>query len=72
VHKDRCLLPIFIILNLFFGWIFLKPLPWLLAEAILIIVFMLNSFMISSKFSSHYSRQDNIIDVEGRALEENE
>jgi hypothetical protein len=65
-----CLLPLLIILNLFFGWIFLKPRYWLLLEAILLLLFIANSYIFSRKIFSASSRRNNVIDVEGKVVED--
>ena len=65
-----CLLPSLIIFNLLFGWIFLKPKPWLLTEAILILFFIINSFIITRKIISISSKRDDVIDVKGEVVED--
>lgn len=67
-----CLLPALIIFNLSLGWIFLKPKLWLISEAILILLFIINSFIIMRKIISSSSKRDNVIDVEGRIIEDRE
>lgn len=82
MHKDKsiksfvffsqtgCLLPLLIILNLFFGWMFLKPIVWLLTEAILILLFMINSYILTRRISSFSTKRDNVVDVEGGVVED--
>lgn len=82
MHKDKsiksfvffsqagCLLPLLIILNLFFGWMFLKPIVWLLTEAILILLFMINSYILTRRISSFSTKRDNVVDVEGEVVED--
>jgi len=66
-----CLLPALIIFNLSLGWIFLKPKLWLITEAILILLFIINSFIITRKIISTSSKKRNdVIDVKGEVLED--
>lgn len=65
-----CLLPFLIFLNLFLGWIFFKPLPWLLIEAVLILIFMINSFILARKIPSSFSKRNDVIDTEGEVIED--
>jgi glucan phosphoethanolaminetransferase (alkaline phosphatase superfamily) len=65
-----CLLPFFIVFNLLFGWMFFKPLPWLLIEVILILSFILTVRIAMSKVFSPPSKRDNVIDIEGQVVEE--
>ncbi|MFH0738739.1 MAG: hypothetical protein V2A59_02630 [Candidatus Omnitrophota bacterium] len=63
-----CLLPLLIILNLFFGWIFLEARYWLLLEAVLVLAFILSSYIIARRLlrSPKHKRNDGVIDVEGK------
>ncbi|MFA5157106.1 MAG: hypothetical protein WC532_06945 [Candidatus Omnitrophota bacterium] len=71
-----CLLPFLIIFNLFFGWIFLKPLHWLLLEAVLVILFALSGFILIKRVTLRYGRpgkrsgkgRGNVIDTEGKVI----
>lgn len=66
-----CLLPMLMIFNLLFGWIFLKPKLWLITEAILILLFIINSFIITRKIISTSSKKrDDAIDVKGEVVED--
>lgn len=67
-----CLLPFLLVFNLFFGWIFFKPLQWLLVEGILILFFILNSWVVTKKIFSRSSRHKDkgAIDVEGKVITE--
>jgi len=66
-----CLLPALIIFNLSLGWIFLKPKLWLITEAILILLFIINSFIITRKIISTSSKKrDDAIDVKGEVVED--
>jgi len=69
ISQTGCLLPILILFNLFFGWMFLKPLTWLAVEGILIILFILNSYILARRISSYSAKRSNVIDVEGEVLE---
>ncbi|MCX5706639.1 MAG: hypothetical protein NTW13_03100 [Candidatus Omnitrophica bacterium] len=64
-----CFLPFLIVFNLFFGWIFFKPLFWLASEAILILLFLFNSFLFKRRIASATKKRDNIIDVEGKIVD---
>ncbi len=69
--SSGCFLPLLIILNLFFGWIYLKPLQWLIVEAVLVLIFVINGFSVTRKIASASPRKrTNVIDVEGRVVEE--
>lgn len=65
-----CLLPFLIIANFFFGWIFLKPLHWLLFELILILLFVLSAFIVTRKFFSAFGKRSDVVDVEGEVVED--
>lgn len=65
-----CLLPALIIFNLLFGWIFLKPKLWLITEAILILFFIINGYIITRKIISPSSKRDDAIDVKGEVVED--
>jgi len=65
-----CLLPMLIFFNLFVGWIFFKPMLWLLIEAILILLFVFNSFILTKKIISKSYKHDDVIDVEGEVIED--
>lgn len=88
--RTGCLLPLLIILNLFFGWIFLRLHYWLLTELILILLFVINGYIITRKINAFASKhdtevptfrsnvfkrkvlKDNVIDVEGKVVEDKE
>jgi len=67
--RAGCFLPLLIIFNLLFGWIFLKPLHWLLVEAILILFFIISGYVIMRKIISSSKRND-AIDIEGEVVED--
>ncbi|MDI6605773.1 MAG: hypothetical protein QME65_01315 [Candidatus Omnitrophota bacterium] len=71
--QSGCLLPFLIGFNLIFGWLLLPPLVWLSLEGILIILFVINSYIMIKKISSLSSssgRGSEVIDVEARVEEE--
>lgn len=69
--QSGCLLPLLILLNLFFGWILLKPLTWLAIEGILIFLFIVNILILSKHISTLSPKKDkDVIDVEGEVVEE--
>jgi len=65
-----CLLPALIIFNLLFGWIFLKPKLWLIIEAILVLFFIINGYIITRKIFSASRKRDDVIDVKGEVVED--
>lgn len=68
--QSGCVLPLLMIFNLFFGWLFLSPLLWLAVEAILIVLFLANSFLLAKKMVFGPSKRKGAIDVEGHVVEE--
>lgn len=71
-YNSGCLLPFLIIFNLFFGRIFFSPRAWLAIEGILVILFMVNSYIFSKRIINSVKRKDrgNVIDVEGEVIKE--
>jgi hypothetical protein len=67
-----CLLPFLILFNFLFGWLFLKPLTWLAVEVILILLFLLNSYLLTKRTSAAILRGKGAIDTEAEVLEEPE
>jgi len=65
-----CLLPLLITANLFFGWMFFKPVAWLLIELILVLLFLLNSSVITRKVKSFTPGRRGVIDVEGKVVDD--
>jgi hypothetical protein len=76
-----CLLPFLIIFNLFFGWMFLRPLYWALLELGLILAFILTSVIIVKRITNfnikqglgndhfrHKRRPREVIDVPGQEI----
>jgi uncharacterized membrane protein len=68
--RTGCLLPLLIIFNLLFGWIFLRPLCWLFLEIVLVLLFMVNSYILTRRIILASSRRGDGIDVEAKVLEE--
>lgn len=68
--QSGCLLPLLIILNLFFGWIFLKPLHWLISEAVLVLLFIFTAHILKRKIINFMHHEDGIIDTEGKVVED--
>jgi hypothetical protein len=66
-----CFLPLLIILNLFFGWLFLPPLYWFLVESVLIVLFLANSAALTRTIFSDAGphKRDGVIDVEGKVVD---
>ncbi len=70
--KTGCFLPFLIVLNLFFGLIFFKPLLWLTVGIVLILLFFANSLLFVKKIASFSSKKNpNVIDIEGEVINEN-
>jgi hypothetical protein len=64
-----CLLPFLMVVNLLFGWMFFKPLAWVLAEGILILLFILSARIVVKKIFSFASvKRDDVIDVQGKVV----
>jgi len=69
ISQTGCLLPLLIILNLFFGWIFFKPAVWLLVGAVLILLFVVNSYFIIRMIIKPPQKKGGIIDIEADVVE---
>jgi hypothetical protein len=67
-----CLLPLLIILNFLFGWLFLELRYWLFTEAILVLVFILNSYIMARRLFRSPKHTEGVIDVEGEVVEDKE
>ena len=63
------MLPALILINLFFGWMFLKTPVWLVFEGALILLFILNSYILVRKVKK-WAGPGNVIDVHGEVVEE--
>jgi len=70
VSQAGCLLPILILLNLFLGLLFFRPLTWLAIEGVLVLLFMLNSYILARSISSSSQRNSKVIDIEGEVVED--
>ncbi|MDD5431885.1 MAG: hypothetical protein PHO70_02735 [Candidatus Omnitrophica bacterium] len=69
--QSGCLLPVLILFNLFFGWIFFKPLIWLGIGGILVLLFIINSYILVKKVSNMASAKNkSAIDVEAEIIED--
>ena len=68
--QTGCLLPLLIFLNLLFGWMFFRSKTWLLIEGILILLFIINSYVLARRISSFSSKRDEAIDVKGEVIED--
>lgn len=66
-----CLLPALMLLNLFFGWMFLSTGAWLCLEGVLILLFVLNASVLVRRVRSWARpRSGKIIDVEAEVMDE--
>ena len=66
-----CLLPALMLLNLFFGWMFLSTGAWLCLEGVLILLFVLNASVLVRRVRSWARpKSGKIIDVEAEVVEE--
>jgi len=66
-----CLLPALMLLNLFFGWMFLSTGVWLCLEGVLILLFVLNASVLVRRVRSWARpKSGKIIDVEAEVVEE--
>lgn len=74
LSQAGCLLPLLIVCNLFFGWMFLKPFHWFLLGAALVFLFWINSFVMAKRILSNRhpgSRRSDVIDVPAQVVEDN-
>jgi len=65
-----CLLPLLVIFNLLFGWMFLKPAHWLITEVVLVLFFIVKGYIFTRNIISVSRKYDGAIDVKGEVLEE--
>jgi len=71
ISYNGCLLPLLIVLNLFFGQFFFKTNQWLAIEGILILLFLFNSYIVTRRVkSAQRNNPQNVIDVEGKVVED--
>ena len=79
--QSGCLLPILIMLNLFFGKdIFNSTRLWLTVEAVLVLLFIIKIHVFTRKISEqfrsvggnnrNYNSQDRVVDIQGQVVEE--
>jgi len=70
-YSSGCLLPLLIVLNLFFGRLFFSASHWLAIEGILVLLFLFNSYITARRvFSSSRKKRSNVIDVEGKVIKD--
>jgi len=72
-NQVGCLLPLLLIFNLFFGWVFLRPLHWLILEAVLFLLFLLSGYAFTRRVISgphRATRRPGAIDAEGEVVPE--
>ena len=71
ISYSGCLLPLLIVLNLFFGQFFFKTSQWLAVEGVLILLLILHSYIVTRRIkSSRRNNPKNVIDVEGKVVED--
>lgn len=64
-----CLLPFLIVFNLLFGKLFFKTSQWLIIEGVLLLLFLINSFVgLRHIHSSGRAKRKDVIDVEGKVI----
>ena len=71
LYRGGCFLPLLIIFNFLFGWIFFSIRTWLLIELILFAVLFLYGYILSRKIFSQIdnpTKKVDAIDVEGKVL----
>ncbi len=68
LYNSGCWLPFLVIVNLFFGRLFFSFRTWLTVEGILVILFLINSYIFSRRIINSVKRRDNVIDVEGEVI----
>jgi hypothetical protein len=69
-YKGGCLLPLLIIFNLFFGKLFFNTRTWLIVEGVLLLIFIIFSYIFSKNILNSVKRRNNVIDVEGEVVED--
>ena len=67
---NGCLLPLLIVLNFFFGRLIFKTGQWLAVEGVLILLFLLSSYIMTRRIFSPRPKPGSVIDIEGKAVEE--
>lgn len=72
--QTGCFLPFLIIFNFFFGWIFFRPLIWLLIELVLIAAFLVNVFLLKRNILRmnipKQSVDSDVVDIEAEVEDE--
>ncbi|MDO8663204.1 MAG: hypothetical protein Q7K98_08330 [Candidatus Omnitrophota bacterium] len=69
IAYSGCLLPLLIVLNLFFGRLFFDTGHWLAIEGILILLFFFNSYIsLRRVFWPGSKKRDGAIDVKGKVI----
>jgi len=69
IANSGCLLLLLIFLNLFFGRLFFSTQQWLAIGGILVLLFLLNSYISFRRIvRTTRKKQDRVIDVEGKVL----
>jgi len=70
--QSGCFLPFLIILNLGFGWLFLKPGTWLLVELVLFLLLLLNFSILTRKIVSFGAvrKSSSVVDIEAEVVED--
>ena len=68
--QTGCLLPFLIAFNFAFGWIFLGVRYWLLTGLILILLFILTSYLMTRRIFRNPRHTEGVIDVEGHIVED--
>jgi len=71
--QSGCLLPLFMIFNLFFGKLFFRSTAvWLGIEGVLILLFILKIHFFIRKIRGSHRARGEVIDVEGKVVEDRE
>ncbi len=73
VGAGGCFLPLLILFNTFFGLLFFRPLHWLLAEAVLILIFLLSAVLAARRIinaGEGKGGRPGVIDVEGKVVDQ--
>ncbi len=72
ISQIGCLLPLLIILNLFFGLMFFSPVIWLTVGIVLVFLFLANSYLAARKLKKTYLKKRRVIDIEASVVEEDD
>ncbi len=71
-YNNGCFLPFLIIFNLFFGRLFFSLRLWLAIEGVLIIFFIILSYLSGKRIMKSFQKRNNVIDIEGEVIEDKE